>query len=238
MDSILYLCFAGAYAALLAWGLILLALRGRPSASDFVLLVILGLVYDNAILGFGAMIGEGPALEAANAARFWLHALLTPLLVVVAWSILARSGIRWAMRPAAVVVAVLVTLALMAYEIVVGATGLVLEPVREYGSLSYDDASAASGPPLMVLAVAAALLVAGIGVWVRRRWPWLTIVTVIMVAGSAVPIPVDSGAATNAFELILLIGIVATIAFQDSAERRDRPTRVGSAGLGADSVRL
>lgn len=238
MDSILYLCFAGAYLALLVWGLILLARRGRPSVSDLVLLVVLGLVYDNAILGFGAMIGEGAALEVANGARFWIHALVTPLLVLVAWSILARAGVRWAVHPAAVVVAVLVTLALIAYEVVVGAAQISLEPVREYGTLSYDDANAASGPPLMVLVVAAALLVAGIGAWIRQRWPWLTIVTVIMVIGSAVPIPIPSGAATNAFELILLIGILSTIAFQDARERHaksadaatGRPAE-GTAGL-------
>lgn len=220
MDSILYLCFAGAYLVLLGWGVVLLARRGRPSASDLVLLVVLGLVYDNAILGFGAMIGEGGALEAANGARFWLHALATPLLVLVAWSILARAGVRWAARPVSVAVAILITLALMAYEIVVGAAQVSLEPVREYGSLSYDDANAASGPPLMVLVVAAALLVAGIGTWIRQRWPWLAVVTIIMMIGSAIPVPIPSGAATNAFELILLIGILSTIAFQDARERR------------------
>lgn len=238
MDSILYLCFAGAYLALLVWGVILLARRGRPTASDLVLLVVLGLVYDNAVLGFGVLIGEGAGLETANAARFWLHALLTPLLVLVAWSILVRAGVRWAVRPVTVGVSVLLTVALMSYETVVGAAGIALAPVREHGSLSYDDTDAASGPPLMVLVVAAALLVAGIGVWIRQRWPWLAVVTVIMLIGSAVPIPIPSGAATNAFELILLVGILATIAFQDARERRSaaahaetgRPAQ-GTAGL-------
>ena len=236
MDSILYLCFAGAYLVLLVWGTVLLARRGHPTSSDLVLLVVLGLVYDNAILGFGAMIGEGAALEVANGARFWLHALATPLLVLVAWGILVRASVRWAARPLSVVVAILITLGLMAYEIVVAASQIALEPVREYGSLSYDDSNAASGPPLMVLVVAAALLVAGIGTWIRQRWPWLAVVTVVMVIGSAIPIPIASGAATNAFELILLIGILATIAFQDAGERRavhaatGRPAR-GTAGL-------
>ncbi|MFB7249243.1 hypothetical protein [Microbacterium sp. NPDC056234] len=220
MDSILYLGFAAAYLALLVWGVILLGRRGRPVVSDLVLLVVLGLVYDNAILGFGAMIGDGAALETANGARFWIHALATPLLVLVAWSILVRAGVRWAARPAAVVLAILITLALVAYEIAVGASQVSLEPVREYGTLSYDDTNAAAGPPLMVLVVAAALLVAGIGIWIRQGWPWLTVVTVIMVVGSAIPIPIPSGAATNAFELILLIGIVATIAYQDARSRR------------------
>lgn len=36
-----------------------------------------------------------------------------------------------------------------------------------------------------------------------------------MTIGSAVEIPVESGAATNAFELVLPISIFATKAFQD-----------------------
>ena len=67
----------------------------------------------------------------------------------------------------------------------------------------------------MVLFVAAALLVAGIYVWKRQRWVWLLIVTIVMVLGSAIPFEIPSGAATNAFELILLIGVIATIGFQD-----------------------
>ena len=40
-----------------------------------------------------------------------------------------------------------------------------------------------------------------------------------MTIGSAVQLPVDSGAVTNAFELALLISILATKAFQDRHDR-------------------
>ena len=220
MDSILFLGFAAAYVALLIWGVALLARRRRPVISDLVLLIVLGLVYDNSILGFGTAIGEGAGLEAANAARYWLHALLTPLLVLVAWNVVVRSGARWAARWWVGVVAVLVTAGLMAYEIAVGAASQSLVAETEYGALSYANENAPEGAPVMVLVVAAALLAAGIVVWVRMRWPWLAIVTVIMVIGSAVPVPVPSGAITNAFELILLIGVIATVAFQDTRARQ------------------
>src|SRR5690606_966437 len=104
---------------------------------------------------------------------------------------------------------------LIVYEVIVGAASAQLVARQEYGALSYSNENAPGGPPLMVLVVAAALLVAGIYAWKRQRWPWLFIVTVVMVIGSAVPIDIPSGAATNAFELILLIGTLATIAFQD-----------------------
>lgn len=220
MDSFIFLGFAVAYLALLIWGISLVVARRRAVISDLALLVVLGLVYDNTVIGLGTMIGEGAALEGLNSARYWMHALLTPLLVLVAWHVLIRTGLRWARTAWAAAVAIGVTAALMAYEIIVGALPMQLVADSEYGALSYGNENAPGGPPLMVLVVAAALLTAGIVVWVRERWPWLTVVTVLMVAGSAVTLPVPSAAIVNAFELILLIGVVATIAHQDRVSAR------------------
>ncbi|MDQ0643806.1 hypothetical protein [Microbacterium murale] len=215
MDSFIFLGFAVAYLALLTWGISSVARRRRAVVSDLSLLVVLGLVYDNTVIGLGAMIGEGAALEGLNSARYWMHAFLTPLLVLVAWHVLFRTGARWARNVWAAVVALGVTAALIAYEIVVGALPVQLAADWEYGALSYGNENAPSGPPIMVLVVAAALLAAGIVVWVRERWAWLTMVTVLMVAGSAITLPVPSAAVVNAFELILLVGVVATVAHQD-----------------------
>ena len=66
-------------------------------------------------------------------------------------------------------------------------------PQEEYGILSYGSAEPATGPPLMVLVVAAFLVVAGALVWWKQKWPWLF----------------------DAFELTLLVSIMATKAFQD-----------------------
>ena len=74
----------------------------------------------------------------------------------------------------------------------------------------------------MVLFVTAALFVAALVVWRRQGWVWFLVGTVLMVIGSAVPLPVESGAVTNAFELILLTSIVITKRFQDHAEERER----------------
>ena len=220
MDAILFSAFAAAYLVLVAWGVSLVVRRRRLIVSDLALLVVLGLVYDNAVIGLGAAIGEGAFLEALNGARYWLHALVTPLLVLVGWHVLVRAGVRWTTVAATRVVAVLLGAALIAYEIAVGAVAAQLVPRWEYGALSYANENAPGGPPLMVLVVAAVLLVAGIGAAARLRWPWLLVGTVLMVIGSAVPLPVPSGAATNAFELILLISVLATVAHQDASERR------------------
>ncbi|WP_144794237.1 hypothetical protein [Microbacterium paludicola] len=219
MDTVLFFGFSTAYVLLLIWGISLVVRRRRLITSDVVLLVIGGLVYDNAVLAIGSFIGEDPGLEAANAARYWLHALVTPLLVLAAWNMLIRAGARWAKSTWAAFAAFAVTAALIVYEIIVGAATAQLVANREYGVLSYSNENAPGGPPLMVLVIAAALLVAGAYVWKRERWPLLFLVTVVMVVGSAVPIPVPSGAITNLFELVLLVGVVATIMFQDRESR-------------------
>lgn len=227
MDSVLFPAFAVAYLVLLAIGVAVVVRSGRLVPSHLVLLVLAALVYDNAIIGLGNAIGEGPVLAALSVPRFWLHALVTPLLVIVAWHLMVRAGVRWARTRWALASAVVLTAALVVYEIVVGAATLELIPTSEYGVLRYTDANTPEGPPLMVLVVALVLLVAGIAIMVRTRWPWLLVGTVLMIIGSGVPIPVASGAITNAFELILLTTIVATVIHQ---ERRERAMR------GADSL--
>ncbi|MBB1495322.1 hypothetical protein J4N02_08985 [Propioniciclava sp. MC1595] len=106
-------------------------------------------------------------------------------------------------------------LALTVVEYFLEVRGLHLVPQEEYGVLSYGSAEPATGPPLMVLVVAAFLVVAGALVWRKQKWPWLFVGAVVMTIGSGVQLPLESGAITNAFELTLLVSIMATKAFQD-----------------------
>lgn len=51
--------------------------------------------------------------------------------------------------------------------------------------------------------------------WRRSGWVWLLVGSAVMAVGSGVPIPVESGAVINAFELILLVSLLATRQHQD-----------------------
>lgn len=229
-DTILFAGFAVAYAVLLAWGVTLAVRLGRPTPADLALLVVAGLVYDNSVITLGRFLGEGPLLEGLNLARYWLHAFLTPLLVVFAWHAVARAGVSWARTTAAAGAAVLAAAALVVLELVTVVAGLSVEPSWEYGVLTYSDTSSGGGPPLMVLFVAAALVVAGFLLWRRQGWVWLLVGAGVLTVGSTVPVPVDSGAVTNAFELVLLISVLATKRHQDRrdashVDSEDDPTR-------------
>lgn len=220
MDTILFFAFSAAYLALFIWGSALTARRGRVDAAAIPLLIIAALVYDNTVKAAGQWIGEGPLLEGLSLARFWIHAIVTPLLAVWAWHVCRRTGVRWASTRTSAVVAVLYAVVLIVIEYITVLSGLRLEAREEYGVLSYGSAESPNGPPLMVLLVVAALLVAGIVAWMRHKTPVLLIGTILMTIGSAVPIPMESGAITNAFELALLTSIVWTTARQDAMERR------------------
>ncbi|MEU6247850.1 hypothetical protein [Glycomyces sp. NPDC047010] len=218
MDSLLFLLLALAHLALLVWGL-RLAARSGWRAADLPVLVVAALVYDNGMIAVGRAIGEGALLEGLNAGRFWLHAFVTPLLVIWSWDAVRRAGSPWAAKARARWAAIGLALALVAIELVTVVAGLELRVRDEHGALSYTS-DHAGGPPLMVLVVAAVLVIAGAIVWRRQSWPWLLAGAVLMALGSGLPIPVPSAAATNVFEVLLLTGIIATTARQDALERR------------------
>lgn len=227
MDTVLFLGFALAYLALLVWGMVLARRYGWWTPANLPLLVLAALVYDNGILALGATIGEGPVLEALNVARYWIHAFVTPVLVAWGLHTLRRAGFSWAQERWYQVVSLAAVAVLVVLEILTEIRGLELEPNEEYGVLSYTSAAPADGPPIMVLVVALVLVIAGALVWWKQKWPWLFLGALAMTIGSAIELPVDSGAVTNAFELALLTSIMATKAHQDRSDSRI-PGRRGS----------
>ncbi|MER2009039.1 MAG: hypothetical protein ABS939_16440, partial [Psychrobacillus sp.] len=142
--------------------------------------------------------------------RFWTHAFLTPLLVLFAIGTLKESGIAWAQKKWVSLVAIIYTVILIGIEIWLKTFQLTLKAEEEYGVLRYVSAEESSGPPVMILLVTLILIVASAILWKKTKWVIFFIGAVVMTIGSAVPIDVDSGAVTNAFELFLLFTLVWT----------------------------
>lgn len=224
MDTFLFLGFAVAYLALLSWGVTLANRHGWRTPANLPLLVLAALVYDNLIIGVGRFLGDGSLLYSLNLARFWIHAAVTPVLVAWALHALKRAGFGWAQGAGFQTFSIVATLGLVVLEYLTELRGLRIVPRDEYGTLSYTNALPADGPPLMVLIVAAVLIVVGGMIWRKQGWPWLFVGAVVMTLGSAVEFPIESAAATNAFELLLLASIVATKAFQDRQLARSSVT--------------
>ena len=210
MDTFLYFLYAALYATLLIWGLYGIRKQDLARWTSVIYIVILPLIYDNLLLATGKWIGEGELLESLNFSRFCLHALITPLLVMYSIGTLRESGIEWAKKKWLVLLGILYTFGLIVLEFSIEVMGLELEVVKEYGVISYSNVEEATGPPIMVLLVTLILIVASAILWKNTKWPVFFIGAVVMTIGSAVPINVDSGAVTNAFELILIFTLIWT----------------------------
>lgn len=214
VDTILFLACIPVALALCAWGIGAARRHGWASPANLPLPVLAGLAWDNLVISSGRWIGEGALLHSLNLTRFWIHALVTPLLVAWGLHSLRRAGIGWAQARCFQAVAIGAALLLSAVEYLLQLRGLRIVPEWERGVLAYTNAEPASGPPAMVLVVAAVLLVAGAVLWRRQRRPWLFAGTLVMTVGSALPV-LPSGAVTNALELVLLGSVVTTKVFQD-----------------------
>lgn len=210
MDTFLYFLYTFLYTALLIWGLYGIRKQELAKWSSVIYIVILPLIYDNLILATGKWIGEGELLESLNFSRFCLHALITPLLVMYSIGTLRESGIEWAKKKWLVIVGIIYTIGLMVFEFSVEVVGLEIEVVKEYGVVSYSNVEEATGPPIMVLFVTLILIVASAIVWKKTKWPIFFIGAVVMTIGSAVPLNIESGAVTNAFELFLIFTLIWT----------------------------
>ncbi|WP_137791629.1 hypothetical protein [Bacillus sp. E(2018)] len=212
MDTILYFIYTAAYLVLLLFFMIFSKTR---DASSIISLVLFGLVYDNGLIAIGKYLGEGPLLENLSYLRFWFHAFFTPILVLFSWSVLDRAGIAFAKRKVVYIGALLYMLALVIMEIMTETYGIKIVAEREHGLLRYVSAEPSTGPPLMVLFVSIALITAGAILWKKTGWKWMLMGSVVMTVGSAVPLPVESAAITNGFELFLISTLVATKIHQD-----------------------
>lgn len=210
MDTFLYFLYAVLYTALLIWGLYGIRKQDLAKWTSVIFIVIIPLIYDNTILATGKWIGEGDLLESLNFARFCLHALITPLLVMYSVGTLQESGIEWAKKKWLVILGILYSISLMILEFSIEVVGLEIEVVKEYGVISYSNVEEATGPPIMVLLVTLILIVASAILWKKTKWSVFFIGAIVMTIGSAVPINVESGAITNAFELFLIFTLVWT----------------------------
>ena len=205
MASFFYLLYTSAHVALF-----LITLRlGQPQrtlAGWIILIVTAGLIFDNAVLAAGRLIGIGQTLELLSYTRFALHVFLTPLLCLAAWDFGRRGGVPWLQRRSVQAVFLASTLGLIGLGMAMERS-LQLAPFTIDGVLRYRPLEAV-GPPLPAIGTTLALIAAGVGLWRVRGWFWLLVASVVMFVGSAAAanlLVVGSG-----FEVLFLSGIVAT----------------------------
>jgi hypothetical protein len=219
LDTVIYFILTIAYLILFVWGILLAKKYSWINIGNVVLIVILALFYDNGILALGKYIGEGNALRALNQARYWMHALFTPLLVLFAWQTLVKASLDWAKRGSLQMLILLFTLALIIIELVTVVRGLSLEPVWKQGVLSYQNKN--HGMPIMIIGVSLSLLITSIIIWWKQKWPWYFVGIMCMGLTPALHF-LKTNSIHNISEFLLMLALLATMRFQDKKQQKEQ----------------
>ncbi|MBS3681313.1 hypothetical protein KGF86_14015 [Ornithinibacillus massiliensis] len=196
---------------LFLWGISLARKYGFLTFANVILLVLLGLVYDNVMIALGKYIGEGHTLESLNLLRYWLHTFITPTLILFAWNTYYRTGLPTAKKTGWKVLAAILTIGLILYESLTTLVGLELRPNWKNGVLTYEG----SGSALMVIIITIVIGVVGFILWKKFHFPWLFIGTLSMVLGGILAGWLHSFPIMNILELLFMASILMTKQFQD-----------------------
>lgn len=143
-------------------------------------LVLAGLFYDTLIIGIGKFIGEGDLLKTLNAGRFYVHALLTPAMMIFGFGVLRKAGVKWAQGKTAHIVLCVITTLLIGLGAYSDILQLDLQTKTVADTLRYVNEGGIKGPPLPAILTIIFLIVAGILLWRNTGWKWLAIGGVLM----------------------------------------------------------
>jgi mannose/fructose/N-acetylgalactosamine-specific phosphotransferase system component IIC len=215
MDTVIYFLLSLGYLILIGIG-IFLANRDRwISLDNIILLVMLALLYDNGILAVGKFIGEGELLKILNQMRYWLHAIVTPLLVLFAWKTLVNANIQWTKRKTVLWAIILLTIFFIISEISTLVQSPPLKPTWHNGVLSYKNAVEIEGLPIMVIGVSIILLVTSIMIWRKQNWPWYFVGFLSMGMVPIINFLFHMDLPHNISEFLLMIALLATKGYQN-----------------------
>lgn len=171
-------------------------------------LVIFGMFYENAIVGLGVWIGQGPLLQGLNAGRYLIHVFLTPLLVIVAFGLARKAGVAWAHSRRAHAVACLLAVLLIALGVYLDLFQLALTPAMEMGILRYANTGGMPGPPIPAILTILVIIAAGFNIWRKTGWIWL------LLGSAAMFLAAGAGASLlllgNSGEILLMLSLITT----------------------------
>jgi len=211
MDLYIHLLLTVAYAVLLYMAVRKLGEARRLLGRILLILVMVGLLYDNAVIALGTSLRADGQLESLHAWRYWAHAFLTPLIVLIAYDILKQERLAVARSRVVSAVAWLVTIALIAYQGFLAQSEVRhLRAVREFGVIRYESAET-SGIPVMLITVILVLIITGILLIVKRQWWWLAIGIALMPFIMWLRLPLGGRAWENVAEFVLTLTIWTTL---------------------------
>ena len=195
---------------LLAVWSIRLWFKSKSVAVIVLLILLLGISYDNLLLATGRLIGSGELLKSLSQVRFLVHHLVVPFLIVVGVELAHRMGAVWANNFTRSL-AWLLSISLGFIDIFNRYIDTELEPIYFAGVLRYT-ASFTGGLPIITIAVTLFVLLIGIGIWIRsgRVWYWLFVGTLIALVVNAFPLSLVGTLPGSLAEFFMTLSLLLT----------------------------
>jgi hypothetical protein len=166
------------------------------------LFVLAGLFYDVFIIGIGSLVGEGDFLKTLNTGRFYVHALLTPTMMIFGFGVLRKAGVKWAQGKTAHMIVCVITTLLIGLGAFSDILRLDLHAKAVADTLRYVNEGGIKGPPIPAILTIIFLMIAGISIWRNTGWKWLAIGGIVMFIAAGAGIG-DMFYAGNLGEVIL-----------------------------------
>lgn len=168
------------------------------------LYLILGvLIYDNVILAFGNILGQGSRLQSLSRLRFWGQTVFVPLLIVVVADMAIRCGVLASKRRRRWVCVAMVLVAYGVYFDFVG-RNLVFKNSGDVQRYNFDGLG---GPALPVVITIAFVLAMSFKIWRAGYSPLMLGCSLVMLAGSSLGSKLPMVA--NLAVVVFMIGLAA-----------------------------
>lgn len=171
------------------------------------MVVTLGIAYDNFIIGFGENVDDLQTLRDLSRPRFWVHGVFTPLIMLVALSWGRDLGVAWARSRRVWIAVGILSIGMSINGLRTDVLQLEIKTTDADGLLRYTYEHPGHALPAAVLTVIV-LIGVGIGVWRARRFGWLLGGSVFMFlasgGGTGVPYVANVG------ETVLMVSMYLT----------------------------
>jgi hypothetical protein len=182
--------------ALLAAACLVFAARAYLNEPNKMLLLILCptslLWFDSFVIAIGQYVGEGSLLLSATYIRYTAHWLMLPLLFIVAGMILRGADFKFASSKYVMGIFYFLTVFFMIEDVrhifIVDFYPACYEETLRYvtkvpiGQACHPELEGIGiqVPPFAPIILTMILLVIGIAIWVKHKWPWLAVGCLIM----------------------------------------------------------
>ena len=182
--------------------------RAHKMNAILLIIVLLGIIYDNLIISMGCKIGQGNVLKFLNYLRIIFHGLFTPLLVVFAWELLSDFSLETVSNTILPDWSWVIALGLILLNTVENTFELELILEDCAGTLRYKPAKFNAVPSIVTILLTS---VVGAYIYLHSHWPWMFVGSILILLGQAIPSKIVGPFVASAAELGFMYAMIATV---------------------------